>query len=166
MQAIQPVVPADQQQRQADQHCAWQPEQRGKRQHAEADGPDHLQVDDTGWKLEGPGEIHQGDFERHQEQAAFEQEARHRRPPLLFLFVEKSRQAGQQDEHRRAQVRQGTVEEEQGFRLQDVHRVRHLPMQVEGLAHVVQQHEQDHQPTQGIDGVKAVRGGCGHWARH
>jgi hypothetical protein len=71
--------------------------------------------------------------------------------------------AGQQHEHRRAQVCQGAAGEQAGFGDVDVHRVVDLAMQEEGLTYVVEQHEQDHQATQGVDALQALgkQGGGG-----
>ncbi|MNC79693.1 hypothetical protein D3C75_1322410 [compost metagenome] len=58
---------------QGEQCGARQPHQQRQGNHADADGPDHLQVDHAGRQLEGPGEVDQGELQHHQEQPTFEQ---------------------------------------------------------------------------------------------
>jgi imidazoleglycerol phosphate synthase glutamine amidotransferase subunit HisH len=54
-------------------------------------------------------------------------------------------------------MRKGAADEQINPGVGDVHRVADLMMQKEGFAHVVQQHEHDDQPTQGINGLQAGR---------
>jgi len=88
VQRIEQVVPADDQQSEQHQPRAWQPEQRREGEHAQADGPDHLEVDDLRRELEGPSEVDQGELERHQKQPALEQKARHRVAALMLFAIE------------------------------------------------------------------------------
>ncbi|MNP18553.1 hypothetical protein D3C76_1110400 [compost metagenome] len=69
------------------QNRTWQPDQRGERNHADPDGPDHLQIDHGGRELERPGKVHEGDFQQHQNQSPLEQEGR-RIVFALMLFCE------------------------------------------------------------------------------
>ncbi|MNJ68198.1 hypothetical protein D3C77_644250 [compost metagenome] len=81
----------------------------------------------------------------------------------MLLAVQPGRQAGQQDEHRCTQVGQGAADEQRRLGGVDGHRVADLAVQEEGLADVVQEHEQDHQAAQGIDALQALgeQGGGG-----
>ena len=167
MQRIEQVVAGHQQHAERREQRARQPEQGGQGEHAQADRPDHLEIDHRRRQLEGPGEVHQGQFQRHQEQPALEQERRDRPASLALLAVEECRQAGEEDEHRRAQVRQGAAEEQRWLGAGDVHRVADLAVQEKGLADMVEQHEQHHQAAQGVDAVQAggIGDGVGHgWA--
>ncbi|MCY1428565.1 hypothetical protein D9M71_444550 [compost metagenome] len=156
VQAIEQVVAGDDDRAHGDQGGSWQPDQQRQGDHADADGPDHLQVDHAGWQLEGPGEVDQGELQHHQEQPAFEQERRDVATALMLLAIQPGRQAGQQDEHRRTQVSEGAAEEKRRFRGVDGHGVADLAVQEESLADVVQEHEQDHQAAQGIDALQAL----------
>ncbi|MNF94060.1 hypothetical protein D3C84_767580 [compost metagenome] len=48
------------------------------------------------------------------------------------------------------------AEKQCGFSAVDEHRVGDLAVQEERLAHVIEQHEQDHQSPEGIDGHQAL----------
>ncbi|MNV53201.1 hypothetical protein D3C71_1453320 [compost metagenome] len=160
--AIEQVVAADQHQRQHRQHAARQPQQAGQRNHAQPDRPDHLQIDHARRELQCPGEIDHQYLQRHQEHPALEQE-RGRRAPAgrLAAAIQPRREAGEQHEHRRAQVRQQAAGEQGRLDLVHRHGVGHLGMQVEGLAHVVEQHQHDHRAAQLVDG-RQTGGGGGH----
>ena len=161
--AVEQVVPGHHRDRGHQQDGTGQPQQAAQRDHAQADGPDHLQVQRVRWQLEGPGEVHQGQFQHDQEKAALEQEGG--RGPArirLALAVQPGRKTGQQDEHGRAQVGQQTAGEQRRGDRRRVHRVAHLVLQEEGLAHVVQQHQQHHGAAQLVDGGQARGGGRGH----
>ncbi|CRR07639.1 hypothetical protein PAERUG_E15_London_28_01_14_07764 [Pseudomonas aeruginosa] len=161
--AVEQVVRGHHRDCQHQQGRAWQPKQPGQRDHAQPDGPDHLQVQCVRRQLEGPGEVHQGQLQYHQEQAALEQE-RGRGPARirLALAVQPGRQAGQEDEHGCAQVGQQAAGEQRRRDCRCIHRVAHLVLQEEGLAHVVQQHQQHHGAAQLVDGGQARGGGRGH----
>ena len=63
-------------------------------------------------------------------------------------------------------MRQQPAGEQIGRRVGDHHRVRHLMVQIEGFAHMVQQHEQDHEAAQRINAMQAAgrgrHGRCGY----
>ncbi|MNF94061.1 hypothetical protein D3C84_767590 [compost metagenome] len=101
VQGVEQVVPADYDQPQAAEDGSRQPDQCREGNHADADRPDHLQVNHGGRELEGPGEIHQGELQHHQEQATLEQEGRHGVLALVLFTVPKRGQAREQNEHRR-----------------------------------------------------------------
>ncbi len=88
VQAIEQVVAGDDDCAHRDQGGTWQPHQQRQGDHAHADGPDHLQVDDAGRQLEGPGEVDQGELQHHQEQTTLEQERRDIAAALVFLAVQ------------------------------------------------------------------------------
>ncbi|MNT17603.1 hypothetical protein D3C72_1527610 [compost metagenome] len=162
--AVEQVVPRHQHHTQHDQRPARQPHQRRQRQHRQPDHPDHLQEHGGRRELEGPGKVDDRDLQQHEEQAPLPQERGRRRAAVRLLrAVEKGRQPGQEHEHRRAQVRQQAAEEQRRRRLRHQHRVGHLVVQVEGLAHVVQQHEQDHEAAQRVDGEQPGRGTGPGW---
>ena len=158
VQPIEQVVPGHQRQAQHGQQRSRQPQQHGERQHAQADGPDHLQVDHHGRELKGPGEVDQGELQHYEKQPALEQEGAGRRSAHLLLAIEKRRKPGEQDEYRRAQMRQGAAEEQRRISSGHVHRVADLLMQVEGFANVIEQHEEDDQTAQGVDREQAIGG--------
>ncbi|MNP18503.1 hypothetical protein D3C76_1109870 [compost metagenome] len=81
----------------------------------------------------------------------------------MLFTIQISRQAGEQDEHRRTQVGEGAAEEQPGVGVGDVHRVADLTVQEEGFAHVVEQHEDNDQAAQGVDAEQALVGGWGGW---
>jgi len=56
-------------------------------------------------------------------------------------------------------VGEGTADKQRGLGAVEAHRVADLTVQQEGFAHVVQQHEQDHQAAQGVDGKQALAQG-------
>ena len=153
---VQQVMPGNDHHGEQQKQRARQPDQRGQGNHADADGPNDLHVNHAWRELEGPGEVHQGEFQHHQKQPALEQKSRDVAGALILFSVQKSRQTGQQDKHRGAQVGQGPAEKQGGVSDINVHRVSHLTMQKERLAHVVQQHEDDHQPPKGVDGEQAL----------
>ena len=165
VQAVEQVMPGNDDGTQAEQRRAWQPHQQRQGEHADADGPDHLQVDHRGRQLERPGKVDQGELQRHQKQPALEQERRDIATALVLFAIQPGREPGQQHEHRRAQVRQGTAGEQCRLGGIDGHRVADLAVQEEGFAHVVQEHEQDYQTAQCVDALQAlvelVGGGAG-----
>jgi len=55
----------------------------------------------------------------------------------------------------------GAAEEQCRLGDRHVHRIRHLHVQQKGFADMVQQHEQNHQAAQRVDGLKARRNGRG-----
>jgi len=156
MQGIEQVVPGDDHQAEYQQNRARQPHQGSKGDHADANGPDHLHVDHRRRQLESPGKVDQGEFQHHQKQPALEQERRDIAFALILFAIQISRQASEQDKHRRTQVGQGTAEKQGRVGDLDIHRVSHLAVQEKRFAHVVQQHKQDNQPAQGIDGQQAL----------
>ncbi|MCY1464110.1 hypothetical protein D9M71_820940 [compost metagenome] len=80
----------------------------------------------------------------------------------MLLAVEPGRQPGEKDEHRRAQGTEQAGEKQLGGNAQGIHRITDLAVQEEGFAHVVEQHEEHHQATQGVDRLQAgVTGGHG-----
>ncbi|MNM84945.1 hypothetical protein D3C81_970500 [compost metagenome] len=161
--AIQQVVASHQRHRQYRQHRPRQPQQAGQRDHAQADRPDHLQVHRVRRELEGPGEVDQGQFQHHQEQAALEQEGGDGAARVgLALAVQPRRQTGEQHEHRCAQVGQQAADEQGRGHAGRVHRVAHLVLQEERLADVVEQHQQHHGTAQLVDGGQPGGGGRGH----
>ncbi len=161
--AIEQVMAGHQQHAQHQQRRARQPQQAGQRDHAQADGPDHLQVQRVRRELEGPGEVDQGQFQHDQEQAALEQEGGDGAARVgLALAVQPRRQAGEQHEHRGAQVRQQAAGKQGRGHAGRIHRVADLVLQEEGLAHVVEQHQQHHGAAQLIDGGQPEGGGRGH----
>ncbi|MNJ57310.1 hypothetical protein D3C77_528950 [compost metagenome] len=82
--AVQRVVTRHQHHAHRHQGRARQPQQRGQGQHAQADHPDHLQVDDRRRELERPGEVDYQHFQQHQEQPTLGQE-RGRGAPVAGL---------------------------------------------------------------------------------
>ncbi len=152
MHAIEQVVPGHQRHPEQRQQRPRQPQQRRQRQHAQPDRPDHLQVQQLRREGEGPGEVDQGQFQHDQEQPALEQERRRRCAAMrLPRRVQPRRQAGQEHEDRRAQVRQGARHEQRrcgGFHVQ---RIADRMMRIERLAHVVEQHQRHHRAAQQID---------------
>ncbi|MNI27901.1 hypothetical protein D3C73_816570 [compost metagenome] len=156
--AVQGVVPPHQHHAHRHQGRARQPQQRGQGQHAQSNHPDHLQVDNRRRELERPGEVHHHHFQQHQEQPTLGQECGRGAPVAGFGAVQPGGYARQEDEHRRAQVRQQAREKQERVGGRRVHRVTDLMMQKEGLAHMVKQHDDDDQAAQGVDGTQA-RGG-------
>ncbi len=151
--AVQQVVADHQRHRQNGQQRPRQPQQAGQRDHAQADRPYHLQVQRLRRPLEGPGDVDQGQFQHHQEQAALEQESRNGTARIgMALAVQPGRQAGQQHEHRRAQVGQQAAGKQGRGHRRRVHRIADLMLQEERLAHVVEQHQQHHGAAQLVDG--------------
>jgi hypothetical protein len=59
-------------------------------------------------------------------------------------------------------MRQSATEKQCWLGNSHVHRVSDLAMQEKGLAHMVQQHEQNDQPAQGIDGMQPCLQGLAH----
>ena len=172
VKAVQQVVPGHDNHPEDQQRSAWQPDQRRERKHAQANGPDHLQVNHARRELEGPGEVDQRQFQHHQKQAAREQERRHSGLALIFLAVQVRGQPGQQYKHRGTEVGEGATDKEGRLCAVNRHRICHLPVQEKRFPHVVQQHEQNHQPAQGVDGQQTLMKrrcssqGMGHWQGH
>ncbi|MNN92860.1 hypothetical protein D3C81_2112090 [compost metagenome] len=54
---------------------------------------------------------------------------------------------------------QGATQEQRRFGGGDVHGVTDLAVQQKGFAHMVEQHEQNHQAPQGIDGQQPASAG-------
>jgi len=162
MHAVERVVAKDEQSHQQNLNGARQPEQSRKRQHGQADCPDHLQVDHLRREAEGPGEIHHGQFQHDQQQPALGQIGS-RLTRAAPAAVQPGAQAGQQDENRCADVAgQAREKQLQRGRCND-HRVADLEMEIEELAHMVDQHQQHDGAAQPVDAAKA---GCvGGW-RH
>ncbi|MNP55521.1 hypothetical protein D3C76_1501780 [compost metagenome] len=86
-----------------NQPAALEVQQPGQHDHADANAPDHLQPEGLGRKLGVPGETHEGDFQKHQEQTALEQEHRGF-TGRMFLAIEPGRQAGEEDKRRGANL--------------------------------------------------------------
>ena len=154
VQGIQQVMPGNDYQSQRHQRPARQDDKDRQRHHAQANRPDDLQIDRGRRKLEGPGEIHQGELQHNKKQAALEQEPGN--PGLVMpLAIQKRRQAGEENEQRRAEMRQGSTQKQVRRRVGHIHRVGNLKVQQEGFPHVIEQHEQDNQATQCIDRLQA-----------
>ncbi len=136
---------------------ARQPEQHRHRQHAQADGPDHLQVKHLRREGESPRKVDHAQLENDQEQAALEQVAADRRARVgELLAVAPGADPGQKDEDRRAPVAGQAGEEQRRIDAGEVHRIADLAVQVEELADVIDQHQGHHHTAQGIDGVDAL----------
>ncbi|MNO04955.1 hypothetical protein D3C81_2261600 [compost metagenome] len=55
------------------------------------------------------------------------------------------------------------AEKQRRFSAVDEHRVGDLAVQEEGFAHVIQQHEDDHQSPEGVDGHQALADAGDGW---
>jgi len=154
---VQQIMAQDDDQTHGDQGRTRQMHQGRQGDHRQADGPDDLQIDDLGREREGPGEIDQGQLQRHQEQAPFQQEAgRGRRSALARLVpVQPGPQAGQGHEDWGAQMGRQPGEEQGGRRRLHIHRVRDLGVDEEELPRMIDQHQQDDQTAQGVDRTDA-----------
>jgi hypothetical protein len=158
MDAVEQVVPADDQQPEGHLPPHREPQQGRQGQHGEPDGPDHLQVEDRRRKGEAPRKIDQRHFKGNHQQAALCQVGRRalpRRP--LAAAMKPGPEPGQEDKHRCTEMAREPGEEQFRRRLADHHRVGHLPVQVEKLTDMIHQHQGHHQPAQGIDGADAMK---------
>jgi hypothetical protein len=150
--AVEAVVAEHDHRADGDDRRAWQPQQCRQKHHRPAERPQHLQLQAV--EIEAPDQVVPGDFQQHDPQAAADQEALQRRAiECRAALVQPGAGAGQQHEHRRAEVGDPASQEQQPGRLRQVGGV--VAVVDEVIAAVVECHDHDHQPAQAVDRAQA-----------
>jgi len=125
------------------------PDQRGQDHHAPADRPDHLQEQEV--ETETPGEADQRELEEHEPKASSQQPSRETGAGLALRPLQVNGNAGQEHEHRCAEMRDPAGREQHRIALLEIERIKLQGLSVEEVADVVERHQGDDQTPQDVD---------------
>lgn len=126
----------------------------GEGDHAKADGPDHLQIEYGIGGIEGPAKGDDEHFQQDQPDAAGQQEE----GKLAFCLpipIQACRDAGEENECRRAIVRDKTGEEQKAVGLVEIRGIVQEGVPVKIVADMVDGHDDHDYAAQKIDGFDA-----------
>ncbi len=133
---------------------------RRQSNHADANRPDHLQDAKTVSDVKRPGKVDDDQLDEDKPESTCEQEPGSFSDVFLFHSIQISRCTCQEDEYRRAEMRDPAREEEQGRGRRQIGWLGIPRPQSKIHPDVVQCHEDHHQPAQEIDGLDSHRFGA------
>jgi len=124
--------------------------------HRRTGDPDHLHDENVGMEAERPAQAHQRELDQDEPEATGEQEPADFADAASAFAVKECRNAGEEDEGRRAKVRHPARQEQR--RIGNIARVGSA--RGEEIAGMVERHQQHDEPAQQIDAVEthAARG--------
>jgi hypothetical protein len=122
--------------------------------HRDADGPDHLhQPDEAVVDVEPHAAADERELEHQQPEPARDEKSRQRRQAQAARMLQVGRHAGQEDEDRRAEVRDPARQEQDGAGVREIGRIEAERVGVDEVARVVQRHQHHHHPAEQVDRI-------------